>query len=201
MRSRGGASHYQVVSALHVASSDMGRDGNHALQQLLTNESCALTSLDLSYSTVDPWVLVQALKENTSLTSLDVRQVPRISTVYLDLGKLLNSSSGNSCRLQFIRLTEFEILEDDQVCSFAERSFDAGTIQLLAGVLLHNVTLRELDLTATDIDDAGASVLAAALKSNTVLNKLTMCYNHLGQKSINTLRSAVPELLLAPSAK
>ena len=198
MRSRGDGSHYQVVSALHIASSELGRDGNPALKQLLINESCALTSLDLSYSTVDPWVLVQALKENSSLTSLDVRQIPHISTVYGDLGTLLNSSSGNSCRLAYLRCNEFEILEDDNVCSFAEKPFEASTIELLAGVLRHNATLCELDLTAADIDDAGASTLAAALSSNTVLTKLTMFYNHLDQASIKTLRSAVLELRVTP---
>ena len=52
-----------------------------------------------------------------------------------------------------------------------------GGVALLAGLLAHNTTLRELDLTAADIDKAGAAALAAALAVNRDLTALRMTYN------------------------
>ena len=66
-----------------------------------------------------------------------------------------------------------------------------GLVPLLAGLLAHNNTLRELDLTATDIDKEGAATLAAALAVNKGLTTLRLKYNPaLDEEAKAALRAA-----------
>ena len=78
-----------------------------------------------------------------------------------------------------LRCDAFELLESDVSLSLCERSLEAGAVQLLAGLLRHNTTLRELDLSAADVDKVGAGALASALESNAALLALRLAHNPL----------------------
>ena len=158
------------------------------------SRACALESLDLSFSGVDVFPLLQVLRGNGSLTSLDVRKVPRVSTLYRMLADLLLLPE-TPCRLGFLRCDAFEVLEEESVLSLREvplsEEAHPGGIQLLAGLLTHNQTLKELDLTATDVDKEGAAALAAAVAVNTSLSTLRLQYNHaLDDEAKAALRAA-----------
>ena len=53
------------------------------------SRTCALESLDVSFTSVDVYPIVQVLRGNASLTSLDVRKVPRVAGQYKLMSELL----------------------------------------------------------------------------------------------------------------
>ena len=69
-----------------------------SLAELLMHPLCALRSLDVSHTKIDGWELTQALRSNSSLTSLDVRGVPRMLGLLGTLGEILHQP-GSVCRL------------------------------------------------------------------------------------------------------
>ena len=145
------------------------------------SRTCALESLDLSFTTIMPEPLVQVLRGNGSLTSLDVRKVPRMPELYDSLAQQLLLPDA-SCKLGFLRCDVFEVLEEEPILSLKETSLSQdmspGGLQLLSGLISHNTTIRELDLTATDIDKEGAmGALSKMIKANTSLRTLRLKYN------------------------
>jgi len=169
-------SHYALVSGLHLSASELGRDGLQELQELLVHSACALTRLDLSYTQIDGYPLVQAMKSNASLTSLDVRYVPRFSDLYDSIGEMLLDRSGK-CRIGYLRCDAFDVLEGESVLSLRERPLDKAATRLLAGLLRHNTSLHDLDLSATDLEPEGASQLVGVLETNTTLAALRLAFN------------------------
>ena len=200
--------YYCRVQALHVgnsgdAASDIGRDALQSLSDLLTSDLCVLRSLDVSYTKVDGWDLVQALRSNASLTSLDVRGVPRMADLYETLGGIL-LMPGCPCKVGYLRCSAFELHEGDQVLSLRERSLEPGAPLLLAGLLKHNSTLYDLDVSACEIDRAGAAAFAAVLEYNATLKALRVAYNPLiDEDGKSALRTAAakwrPSLVLTLS--
>ena len=89
--------HYSIVSSLHLASADVGREAQQAITDLLQTEQCKLRSLDLSFTSIDGYALVTTMRTNASLTSLDVRAVPRMEDLFKTIGDVL-LGSGGSCR-------------------------------------------------------------------------------------------------------
>jgi len=175
-----GEGYWHLIRGVHLASCELGREGLAELIELLMARECALASLDVSYTSVDVARLVQVLSANASLTYLDARKVPRFSELYTALAELL-LQPGGTCRLGFLRCDAFDVLENESVLSLRETALSEtaqpGGMRLLAGLLAHNATVRELDLTAADIDKSGAQALAAALAVNTSLRTLRLQYN------------------------
>jgi len=166
---------------VQLSSCDVGREALAELQELLMSRTCALESLDLSFTTIMPEPLVQVLRSNGSLTSLDVRKVPRMPELYDSLAQQLLLPKA-SCKLGFLRCDVFEVLEEEPILSLKETSLSQdmspGGLQLLSGLISHNTTIRELDLTATDIDKDGAmGALSRMIKANTSLRTLRLKYN------------------------
>ena len=52
-----------------------------------------------------------------------------------------------------------------------------GCLELLAGLLRHNDSVRELDLTASDLGKEGAAALARALPANKGLTTVRLGFN------------------------
>ena len=190
-----GEGYWHLVRGAHLASCDMGREALAEVLELLMDTQCSLESLDLSFNDVDITPIVQVLQQNGSLTALDVRKVPNMAPLYPIMAEMLLRADAPS-RLGFMRCDAFEVLEEERTLSLRERPLSAeahpGGVPLLAGLIAHNSTLRELDLTASDIDKAGADALATAIARNTSLTSLKLKYNpSLDDEAKAKLKSAV----------
>ena len=67
---------------------------------------------------------------------------------------------------------------------------DAGAI-VLAGILKHNTTLKQLELQHSDLTDVGAIALAEAIKHNTTLKFLNLSGNNFHDEGIIALAEAI----------
>jgi len=183
MLPRGAAteSHYNRIVHLHIggsadAASEFEAEGTEALAELLAHDGCALKSLDVSSADLDPSDLVNAIRANSSLTSLDVRTVLQMPLLYDELADALLHPGGR-CRIGHLRCDSFEVVEGETALSLRERRLDPGSVRLLAGVLRHNRSLEDVDLAATGVRHDGADALSAALEDNGVLKVLRLQHN------------------------
>jgi len=184
------SAHYRLVTALHLAGADVGRDALQGLTELLASESCALNCLDLSHTNFDGYELVQSLRGNSSLTSLDVRFVNGMDSLYETLCDVLMQRDG-ACRLGCLRCDAVEVPEGVHVLSLKEHLLGPIEMGLVVGLLRHNTFVHELDLTATDMDSEATTALAHVLAENTVLTSLTAMYNPaMGDDAKDALRAA-----------
>jgi len=187
------AGYYRLVTKVHLANSEVGRSGMQELQDLLVADDCQLASLDLSHTLVDGFSLVQSLKRNKSLTSLDLFNVPKVEIAYEHIMQMLNTAGGTS-RLGYLRCDAFDLHENEKVLNLREQNMDPVAIKLLAALLKRNTTLQDLDLTASDLESEGAAALATSLETNTTLGNLRVSFNP-------ALLSADKELLRSAAAK
>jgi len=169
-------SYYRLVRKLHLASSEVGRGAMQELQDLIVHEDCTLQALDLSFTQVDGWSLVQSLKNNSSLTSLNLLSVPKIEIVYENISTLL-LTPGAKTRIGYLRCDAFDLQEGEKHLSLREEPIQPVAMKLLAALLKHNTALQELDLTASDIEKEGATALASVLEHNHGLTALRLAYN------------------------
>ena len=169
-------SYYRLVHKLHVGSSEVGRAGIEELQELLKADDCTLQALDLSFTQVDGWALVNALKKNSSLTSLNLTSVPKMDAMYENISATLLAKD-SVLRLGYLRCEAFDLAEGVKSLSLREEPILPVALRLLAALLRHNNKLEELDLTAVDMEKDGATSLAAMLEFNQSLNKLMCAFN------------------------
>lgn len=171
-----GSLHYGRVVALHVSRSEFVPETMQPLCKLLSAKACNLTSLDVSRTSLSVPTLIDALKTNATLTSLDLREVPEMRQHYKSLGELLLSAD-SKCRLAFLRCNAFELLERQTSLNLFECPMDEGSVCLLGGLLQNNSTLQELHLGATGMLKTWAVALFAALGSNSSLTTLHLTHN------------------------
>ena len=184
------SAHYSMVSALHLSGADLGRDGLAMLSELLISQTCTVNSLDLSYTQFDGYSLLQSLRSNGSITSLDVRKVAGMDKLYQTLSDML-LQEGGKCRLGCLRCDAFDVLEGARVLSFNEHLLDASEMLMLIGLMKHNRFARELDLTATDMGPSSAKTLAGVLRVNTMLTVVKISFNSaLTAEAKDALRAA-----------
>ena len=182
MRGEGGDSasaHYSQVETLHLAGADLGKDGKSALpalQELLGTENCSLTSLDLSFTQFDGYSLLQAIRQNSSVTSLDVRKVVGMDKLYQTLSEILLDDRGR-CRLGCLRCDAFDVLEGATALSYKEHFLENSEMLVLAGLVKHNLFAQSLDLTATDMGPPGAKALAGVLNVNRRITSVNVAFN------------------------
>jgi len=179
MRQRGaegGNSLYGLVSAIHLANAEIGREATISLQELLMSQACALKSLDLSGTAVDGWSLMGSLRGNGSITDLDVRRVPSMSSLYSALGDLM-LQPGGVCRIGYLRCDAFDLMPGEKVLSLKETALGSGAAMALAGCLKHNHSLTDLDLTATDIEPHIAVAIGSTFEINSALAALRLAFN------------------------
>lgn len=184
-------SYYRLTRKLHLAASEVGRGAMQELQDLLTSDDCSLQALDLSFTQVDGWALVQSLKNNSSITSLNLFSVPKIEIIYENISTMLLSGTAKT-RLGYLRCEAFDLPEGQKALILRETPIQPVAMKLLAALLKHNTTLQELDLTASDIEKEGATALAGVLQFNTTLTVLRVTYNPALDEACKTsLREAV----------
>jgi len=179
MRQRGaegGNSLYGLVSAIHLANAEIGREATISLQELLMSQACALKSLDLSGTAVDGWSLMGSLRGNASITALDVRRVPSMASLYSALGDLM-LQPGGVCQIGYLRCDAFDLMPGEKVLSLKECALGAGAAMALAGCLKHNHSLTDLDLTATDIEPPIAVAIGTSFELNSALAALRLGFN------------------------
>ena len=167
---------YGKVTKLHLASSEVGRNAMTALQELLRSTDCMINSLDLSFTQVDGWALVQSMKSNSSLTALDLMNVPKIEIMYESISTLLNDAA-TKCPLGYLRCEAFDLHEGLTTLNLREEPIAPIAVRLLAALLKNNKKLSELDLTACDVEKEAATALAEALPKNSSLMTLRLGFN------------------------
>jgi hypothetical protein len=171
---------WPLVRGIHLPFSDVGREGLSELQELLQSRTCALKALDLSQTEVSVWPVVQALRGNPSITSLDLRRVPNVAALYGAMASIFCGDDSRSA-LAYLRCDAFELLEDDKTLCLRETLLNEqsqpGALELLLGLLQRNTTVQELDLSATDLDKSAAGALASLLATNSALTSLKLSHN------------------------
>ena len=171
---------WPLVRGIHLPFSDVGREGLSELQEMLQSRTCALKVLDLSQTEVSVWPVVQALRGNPSITSLDLRRVPNVAALYGAMASIFCGDDSRSA-LAYLRCDAFELLEDDQKLCLREtllsEQSQPGALELLLGLLQRNTTVQELDLSATDLDKSAAGALASLLATNSALTSLKLSHN------------------------
>ena len=140
---------------------------------VLRMESCPIVSLEIPNNQISGTVLARAVKVNKSLTSLDIRGNPIDDTGLFVIGGLLLADDCD-CRLMEIRTDVFVIENQMKSLSLQNSSLEPGAARLLFGILKYNMTLTELDLSATSIDHASLPDFAKALHANRALISLDM---------------------------
>jgi hypothetical protein len=165
-----------MITALHVSSCEIERETMQEMQELLSKESCSLTSLDVSNTKTDCYALMQVMRGNISLTSLDLRAVPKAGDVFESIGEMLLRGTA-TCQLCYFRCDAFDLLENVTSLSLREKAISKGAIKLLVGLLKHNDTLLSLDLEATNLDKESATELVNVLTHNKTLSTILLAYN------------------------
>ena len=168
---------YGAVSSLHVGGCEVGPLAMQELHELLTADTCALSRLDVSCTILDSSKLVAAIKGNRTLTSLDVRWVPHFHDHYEALGLMLLPGGGSKCPLGYLRCDAFDVPEGESVLSLRECPLDQAATRLLTAVLRNNASVHDLDLSATDLEPDGASLLIKTLITNDTLTTLRVGLN------------------------
>lgn len=119
---------------------------------------------------------MQVMRTNISLTSLDVRAVPKASDVLEPIGEMLLQGTA-TCQLCFFRCDVFDLLENVTALSLREKAVGKGAFKLLTGLLKNNDTLTSLDLEATNLDKESALELVNVLAHNKTLSSLLLAFN------------------------
>jgi hypothetical protein len=185
----GGSVFSTPVSALHLgANAHLSQESGKIMSEMLKGK-CDIAWLDLQGTGIDGRSLAFAIKMNATLTFLDVRSNPRWDdAVFHVVGSALLEKNCKS-QLRYVRCDDFDLLPAVSELSLQETALGVGLLHLLAALLRRNVELRELNLSATDCDERGATALAAAMEANTSLTKLSLKHNHLDDEAQLMLRS------------
>ena len=113
--------------------------------EVLRNDYCTITSLDLSKNNVSGTVLARAIQLNRSLTSHDVRNNPIDDQALWVLGGLLLGEAC-LCKISSIRTYAFEVETHATVLDLHDQKLESGAVRLLAGIVKFNTSLEELNL-------------------------------------------------------
>ena len=160
-----------TVSSLDVSEwRSTTPDTNLLVEALKVNTS--LSSLILTRTIVDEEALGQALRVNNSLTSLDL------------VDNCIGGEGAESLAQALRANTSLSSL--NLHCNFNE---DEGA-KSLAQVLRVNTSLYSLNLSFNSIGDEGANSLAQALRVNTSLSSLDLARNSIGAEGANSLAQA-----------
>jgi len=186
----------RMVSTLNLSSNPLDPDASRAAYEWLRTSSCVLTSLDVSFTGLqeEDWEnLCMAFQSNASLTYLDIRAWPPPSdNVLHHIGSsLLDPAS--PLALKYARTNAFDIVEGASKLNLEETAVGPGAISMIAGLLKHNASLRELNLNAAGVTSDGAAALATALRSNWSLSVLRLLHNPLESTGRAHIDDAVAE--------
>ena len=146
--------------------------------QVLGNDACKLTSLDISNNSISATVLARAIKLNRSLTSLDIRDNPiEDDGLWLIGGLLLQEDC--QCKLRSIMCSPFQVQAGAEELLLRDTRLEPGAYKLLAGVLKFNNAITRLDLSGTRVETQAAMALAIALNGNRSITSIDLSNNPL----------------------
>lgn len=182
-----------------------------ALIGMLVARNTAVETLDLSRNPKVARLGVAigtALKANTSLTELNVRESALGDEgVNALVAGLLDAAEGQSA-LSFLDLSinGFGKASAASLASLLKRGgsklarlnlegneLGSEGTQMLAAALPENTTLTALSLVQNDLEAAGAEALSGALKANTTLTALYLGCNRLGNDGVGAIVNALLE--------
>ncbi|KAL0241615.1 hypothetical protein GEMRC1_006850 [Eukaryota sp. GEM-RC1] len=159
-----------------------------------------LQCLKLSLSK-NPWHFPTALRNNTSVTHLDLSWCPMDLTHAESLAKTMCRNSTlidlniSKCNLRgpslHCVLHSLSVNKTVQRLNLSGSGFDEESSTLLARVLRHQSNLVDLDLSSCFISSVLISPLAEALAYNSSLLKLNICSNSLGNEGVMFLADAM----------
>ena len=144
--------------------------------EVLRNDYCNITSLDLSENNVSGAVLARAIQLNRSLTSLDVRKNPLDDQALWVLGGLLLGEAC-MCRIASIRTYAFEVEEGARVLDLHDKALEGGAVRLLAGIIKFNTSLEDVNLAGCGVGAAATPAIAQAITYNRTLTSINLHKN------------------------
>jgi len=144
------------------------------LSKELTKKRVACITLDnKKIGEADVTTLADALKINTSVTSIDLNFNKIGGAGAMVLAEAIKVNTG---------ITSIELQCND--------IDDAGAIAL-AWALKVNMTMTSIDLSSNRIGDAGITALAEALKVNATVTRIDLCQNRIGDEGATVLAEAL----------
>ena len=145
--------------------------------EVLRQENCNLTSLDINNNLIGGPVITQAIKFNKSLTELDITGNPlEDDGLWLIGGLLLEPDC--TCQLRAIHTFAFDVT--DTVHKHGTTGLlEAGAARLLFGVLKYTTSVTNLNLSSAGIEPTAAFDLANAVAANGTLKTLDLTSNPL----------------------
>ena len=154
--------------------------------EVLRQETCNISTLDLHDNLLGAPVIAQAIKYNTSLTSLNIAKNPMIADEGLQqLGGLLLEQNC-TCKVNSMTCDPFEIRHGSDEILIHDETLGAGAAQLLFGVLKYNALIQVLNLRSRGIQPNAASILAVAVQHNSTLRKIDLSDNALSDVNLYT---------------
>jgi Ran GTPase-activating protein (RanGAP) involved in mRNA processing and transport len=196
-----------TLTELNLGENYVGEAGTQALAEALKINS-TLAHLNFVYNLpgdAGAQALAETLKTNTTLTTLDLGScklgdagaqalVETLKTnttlTTLNLSGIELGEAGETAEGEIIGyMARNRFLKDPTLATLSFRDghlSDAGA-QILAGALKTHTALTTLDLRYNRLGDAGAQALAEALKTNTTLTTLNLEGNQLGDASAQVL--------------
>jgi len=105
-----------------------------------------------------------------------VRRVPMLRDFYKTIGELLLQPAC-ACKLAFFRCDAFDVVQGEKALKLSEAPLEAAAAKLLIGVLRHNRTVTEVDLTAADLEPETVKDLGMVIEFNDALTSLSLGFN------------------------
>ena len=166
-----------MLKALHLGSNKLtDLSVGQLIVEVLRSDACNITTLDLHDNQLGAPVMVQSLKYNRSLTSLNITGNPIDDDGLWSIGGLLLEQDCR-CALNSISVAPFEIPHGSDKIAIHEQTLGAGATRLMFGVLKYNTLIKKLDLRNRGITPSAASILAVAVAANTVLQSIDLSGN------------------------
>jgi Ran GTPase-activating protein (RanGAP) involved in mRNA processing and transport len=168
------------IRNLDLRVSRFGATDVAALAPLLASDRCALTSLNVSSSEIDPegaLALSEALRVNRTLTELCLSSV---NCSGVGMAALLGALQQNlHSRLRVLGL------------SHNTNSLNASCAHSLAEVISRSLTLERLELGICRLGDEGMAALAAGIGRSRSLQHLDVARNSFGAPGATALAAAI----------
>jgi Leucine-rich repeat (LRR) protein len=166
-----------MLKALHLGSNKLtDLSVGQLIVEVLRSDTCNISTLDLHDNQLGAPVMVQSLKYNRSLTSLNITGNPIDDDGLFTIGGLLLEQDCK-CAINSISVAPFEIPHGSDKIAIHEQTLGAGATRLMFGVLKYNTLIKKLDLKNRGITPSAASILAVAVTANTVLQSIDLSGN------------------------
>ena len=180
------------LTSLHLGSNELTDLAvGPLIVEVLRQDSCNITTLDINDNQISAPVITQAVKYNKSLTSLNIMGTGIEDEGLGSIGRLLLEPDC-TCHVRYIMTEDFEIREGAKDLHIKSEQLSSGAAQLLAGVFKYNNLITSLDLSGRGIEVQAASVFATAVQHNTTLKSIDLSNNPVSTVSEYTGKDGFP---------